>query len=209
MTFCLSCPVIPSPSCTVLVAHQYSCRDYASATQGCHWLCNCSAVMLSVPVEALFGPFVALKDHQTREKFETSSSLWQIKMIKYSWHRVEKPTPWWPLGHFVALICYSHFFGIEPTHYNVKELLDGDSSVLICMALAWHLHGLRQPLHSFVTSGCRYIVPNVQIHLFSIFGMSEQWNMLLGCHLLLMHNRKVFPYTYILLHCSLRMTWVG
>lgn len=72
-------------------------------------------------------------------------------------------------------------------------------------SFAWHLHDLRQPRHSFVTSGCRYITKCTDSLIYSsIFGMSKQWNML--C---LVGTGKVFPHTYILLHCSLkRMSWV-
>lgn len=97
-------------------SHQYSCRDYASGTEGCHWLCNCSPVVLSITVDARLSPCVALRGHITRKTNFNSSSLWEISVedwnVKYSRHRKAKSTFWRPPGD-----CSSLFFCIEPTQY--------------------------------------------------------------------------------------------
>lgn len=59
------CPVLLPRLChplTVPSAHHYRCRDNASATEGCHQLCNCSPVVRSAPCVALKSPWKAQKN---------------------------------------------------------------------------------------------------------------------------------------------------
>lgn len=92
---------------TVSATHQDSCRDYASAAEGCRWLHNRSPVVLSVLVAgagALLCSHVVWRGHQTytqthtrgfRDIVEHLVPMRDFWNVKYSSSR--KSTLWSPL----------------------------------------------------------------------------------------------------------------